>query len=124
MEELFARLRALADPTRFRVVEMLLARDFCVGGLARRLRISEAAVSQHLRILRDVGLVTGSKSGYFVHYEVDRDMFGKIADQLVAMSKTPRIEMAPCQPHAKDECPNCGLHDGSFAGHTQRELRQ
>jgi len=40
--------------------------------LAARLDVTQGAVSQHLRIMRDAGLVTGEKRGYYVHYRLKR----------------------------------------------------
>jgi len=65
-------LKALADPTRLRLLQHLAAADLCVGELARRLSITSSAASQHLRILRDAGLVTPDKRGFWVHYQVNR----------------------------------------------------
>ena len=48
---------ALADPTRRRIVELLAQRDYAAGDLARRFDMTPPAVSQHLRLLRDAGLV-------------------------------------------------------------------
>jgi DNA-binding transcriptional ArsR family regulator len=50
-------LNALGDSTRRQVFEMLRARPSSVGELARRLPVSQPAVSQHLRVLREAGLV-------------------------------------------------------------------
>jgi DNA-binding transcriptional ArsR family regulator len=51
--------KALADETRFKLLTLLLSHDLCVGALARHLGTSEAAVSQHLKQLREAGLVKG-----------------------------------------------------------------
>jgi DNA-binding transcriptional ArsR family regulator len=48
---------ALADPTRRKIVEMLAARELPAGEIARRFDMTAPAVSQHLRLLRDAGLV-------------------------------------------------------------------
>ena len=40
--------------------------------IAADLAVSQPAVSQHLRVLRQAGLVAGHKSGYYVHYRLDR----------------------------------------------------
>lgn len=50
-------LVALADPTRRKLFEHMHRREYLVGELATTLRISQPAVSQHLRVLRDAGLV-------------------------------------------------------------------
>jgi DNA-binding transcriptional ArsR family regulator len=48
---------ALGDPTRQRIVEMLAARELSAGEIARRFDMTAPAVSQHLRLLREAGLV-------------------------------------------------------------------
>jgi len=63
--------KALSVDTRIRMVELLKERSLCVNALAARLEISSAAVSQHLRILRDLKLVEADKRGFFVHYRVN-----------------------------------------------------
>ncbi|MDP9105375.1 MAG: metalloregulator ArsR/SmtB family transcription factor [Candidatus Eremiobacteraeota bacterium] len=48
---------ALGDPTRQRIVEMLAARELSAGEIARRFDMTAPAVSQHLKVLREAGLV-------------------------------------------------------------------
>ncbi len=60
-QEIVQVFKTLSDETRFNLVRLLLTHDFCVGALAHRLGISEAAVSQHLKSLREAGLVKGEK---------------------------------------------------------------
>lgn len=88
MTELVNMLKALSDNTRYRLVNLLLKHDFCVGALATHLNISESAVSQHLKVLRDAGIVRGDKRGYYTHYYVDRKMLQQLADQMIKLSKT------------------------------------
>ncbi|NQU41810.1 winged helix-turn-helix transcriptional regulator [bacterium] len=64
--------KVLAVDTRVRMIELLKTRSLCVNALARILKITPAAVSQHLRILRDADAVTADKQGYFVHYHINR----------------------------------------------------
>ncbi|RPI07683.1 MAG: ArsR family transcriptional regulator [Zetaproteobacteria bacterium] len=63
--------RALSVEARVRMVELLKERALCVNALARELKITPAAVSQHLRVLRDSDLVVPDKRGNFVHYRVN-----------------------------------------------------
>ena len=78
-EEQAAMFKALADPTRLRIVQILCHQHepeaLCVNALAGLLGITQSAVSQHLRMLKNVGLVKGERQGYHVHYSVD---FGAI----------------------------------------------
>ena len=92
MQELQVRvLKALADKTRFQMVTMLLHRSLCVGALAKRLGITEAAVSQHLRVLKLAGLVSSEKRGYYVHSSINVEVLADLAEALsdMASSKVP-----------------------------------
>lgn len=64
-------LDALGDPTRRLVFELLRSGPRSVGDLAAELPVSRPAVSQHLRILQDVGLVTHRRNGTRHLYELD-----------------------------------------------------
>jgi DNA-binding transcriptional ArsR family regulator len=76
--EKLARIsKVLAAGARVRMIDMLKERSLCVNALARILAITPAAVSQHLRVLRDADIVTAEKKGYFVHYRVNRATLAK-----------------------------------------------
>jgi DNA-binding transcriptional ArsR family regulator len=64
-------LKVLSVGTRVEVVRLLKRRMLCVNALAARLHVTQGAVSQHLRIMRDAGLVVDEKRGYFVHYRLN-----------------------------------------------------
>jgi DNA-binding transcriptional ArsR family regulator len=66
-------LIALADPTRRRLLERLTRRDHTVGELATLTRVSQPAVSQHLRILRQAQLVTIRPEGTRRYYRANRE---------------------------------------------------
>jgi DNA-binding transcriptional ArsR family regulator len=63
--------RALSVETRVRIVQLLKEHALCVNALAARLGVTPAAVSQHLRVLRDADLVIADKRGYYVHYQIN-----------------------------------------------------
>ena len=75
IEELAEIFKALSDPTRLRLVKLLGEHGgaLCVNALAHRLEVTQSAVSQHLRVLRQAWLVNGQRRGHFVHYSLDRD---------------------------------------------------
>ena len=64
-------LAALADPTRRTIFERLADRPSAVGELARELPVSRPAVSQHLRVLKDAGLVSDMAAGNRRIYQLD-----------------------------------------------------
>jgi len=63
-------LKALADETRLRILESLLAEKKCVTDLVRELGFPQPHVSHHLRILRDSGVVEGIRDGKQVCYRI------------------------------------------------------
>ena len=71
-------LEALADPTRRRVFERLRAGPLAVGEIARGLPVSRPAVSQHLKVLKDAGLVTEAAQGTRHVYRMDPRGLGAI----------------------------------------------
>ncbi|HEY8500931.1 MAG TPA: metalloregulator ArsR/SmtB family transcription factor [Clostridia bacterium] len=103
MPELFDVMKALGDETRYLLVKLLLQHDLCVGALAKRLDISESAVSQHLRLLRNAGIVKGEKRGYFTHYYIDRDFLRNAAKELTGLCELDKIEVV-CAKTNPDAC--------------------
>lgn len=87
------RLKALGDPSRYRLLQLMSERSYCVGALAHSSGLSESAVSQHLKILREAGLVYGVKRGYYTHYCVDKQALDDVIAQLEALRDTRR---KPC----------------------------
>jgi DNA-binding transcriptional ArsR family regulator len=79
IEEFADIFKALSDPTRLMLVKLLgdCMPDLCGGGplcvnaLSQRLGVTQSAVSQHLRILKHVGLVRGERHGSFMHYFIN-----------------------------------------------------
>jgi len=68
-----AVLEALGDPTRRAIFELLAGGRKAVGELAQELPVSRPAVSQHLRVLKDAGLVTAEAQGTRRLYAVDTE---------------------------------------------------
>jgi DNA-binding transcriptional ArsR family regulator len=69
---------ALGDPTRRAIFERLAEHPRAVGDLAADLPVSRPAVSQHLKVLKDAGLVTDRPAGTRRIYEVDPDGVGAL----------------------------------------------
>ena len=71
-------LAALADPTRRRIFERLRSGPQAVGALARRMPVSRPAVSQHLKVLKEAGLVADRPEGTRRVYYIDPDGLGAL----------------------------------------------
>jgi DNA-binding transcriptional ArsR family regulator len=75
LAELFS---ALSDPTRLRIISVLLEDEMNVGDIAARLAMTESAVSHQLRGLRQMRLVRSRKDGRQVFYALDDDHVAKL----------------------------------------------
>ena len=82
-------LKAIGDTKRFLLLKLMSERSYCVRALARKSELSESAVSQHLKILREAGLVYGVKRGYYTHYSVDKDALAGVISEFQEMLNVP-----------------------------------
>ncbi len=81
------KFAALADPTRRHLLEQLATGEHTVSGLAEGLSISQAAVSQHLKLLRDTGLVEARQDGRFRRYRLRPEGLTELRDWLDALDR-------------------------------------
>ena len=75
-------LRALADPVRERIVELLAGEQLCVCHLTEELDLAQPLVSHHLKILREAGLVEGERWRYWTYYRLQPDALRALANRL------------------------------------------
>jgi DNA-binding transcriptional ArsR family regulator len=73
---------ALANPTRRDILDMLLGGERTVVALAERFDMARPSVSEHLKVLRDCGLVAEDKHGRFRHYRVNPEPLQEISTWL------------------------------------------
>ncbi|MBN2008378.1 winged helix-turn-helix transcriptional regulator [candidate division KSB1 bacterium] len=81
IEELSELFKALSDPTRLKIIDLLNKSTtmLCVNAITNKLGVTQSAVSQHLRILRQAGVVISERRGYFIHYAINKKTFDKIS---------------------------------------------
>jgi len=71
VEETARCFQALSATTRIRMLSLLNEDGaLCVGALAAKLGVTQGAVSQHLRVLKEAGFVVPERRGYFIHYRL------------------------------------------------------
>ncbi len=71
MPDLTIILKALSSRPRLKIFGLLKSRSLCVNAITGKLDMTQSAVSQHLRVLREAGLVSAEKRGQWMHYAVD-----------------------------------------------------
>lgn len=70
--------RALADPTRRRILELLAEGDRTAGDIAEQFPIAFASVSHHLGVLKAAGLVATEREGQFIRYRLNTTVFQEV----------------------------------------------
>ena len=70
MKNFIKVMKALSDPNRLKIVKMLQHKTMCVCEMQAALQISQPAVSKHLRLLEEAGLVSFTKDGLWVDYHL------------------------------------------------------
>ena len=97
---------ALADSTRLKLVRLLCRQRepdaLCVNALAALLGVTQSAVSQHLRVLKAIGLVKGERRGYHIHYYMNRD---KVKDYRELLLTVLSVEEAIPEHICQNHCP-------------------
>lgn len=76
-QELARVFKALGAPSRLRILKLIRDRKLCVNAITQQLDISQSAVSQHLAVLKEAGLVISDRYGSIVHYELNRKRFAE-----------------------------------------------
>ena len=89
IEDISEKLKAISDPTRIRILQLLsqchkkdCSPMLCVNALTKNLGITQSAVSQHLKILRQAGFVKSERRGYYIHYGLNPDAMNTVCHDL------------------------------------------
>ena len=75
MDEIY---KALADPTRRKILELLRAGDKNAGQISAQFNVTNASISHHLSILKNAGLIQSEKRGQFIIYSLNTTVFQDI----------------------------------------------
>ena len=62
--------KALSDENRIKILNLISERNICAKGIAKHISLTEAAVSQHIKILKECDLIEGYKRGYRIIYKL------------------------------------------------------
>ena len=71
-------MRALADPTRREILNLLKSGPLAAGDIAARFDVTGAAVSRHLSVLKDADLIRDKRDGKFIFYELNASVLEEI----------------------------------------------
>ncbi|HEY5087605.1 MAG TPA: autorepressor SdpR family transcription factor [Gemmatimonadaceae bacterium] len=81
--------RALADPTRRAILDLLRSGSRTSGEIAEQFGSSWPTISRHLSVLKDAGLINADKEGQFMRYELAITVFQDVLEKLAAWTQPP-----------------------------------
>jgi ArsR family transcriptional regulator len=82
-DELNALFKALNDPTRREILELLKEKDLTAGEIADQFKISKPSISHHLDLLRQAGLVVSVKEGQFIYYSLNTTVMDEMLKWII-----------------------------------------
>lgn len=117
MDHTIKVLKSVSQPTRMRILLLLAEAELCSCELGGILGITQAAVSQHMNVLKRAGLVSERKSGTWVYYQLLRPSMEEALQWLNLALSSPRLatKSEPTDWHQLDRL----LADREYCGETQ-----
>ena len=80
-----ALFKALNDPTRREILELLKEKDLTAGEIADQFNISKPSISHHLDLLRQAGLVVSVKEGQYVYYSLNTTVMDEMLKWIISL---------------------------------------
>jgi len=77
--------KALNDPTRREILELLKEKDLTAGEIADQFNISKPSISHHLDLLRQAGLVVSVKEGQFIYYSLNTTVMDEMLKWIISL---------------------------------------
>jgi len=83
-EQVISTLKALGDSTRFSIIQLISqsGNNLCVNAIAHKTSVTQPTVSQHLKILKNAGIVKSSRMGNKIHYSIDTAYLNSLVRQI------------------------------------------
>jgi ArsR family transcriptional regulator len=95
-------IRVLADPLRLQIVTLLAHETLCTTHLVEETGARQTNLSNHLRVLREAGVVETEPCGRFTYYKLRPDVIASLAGQFADLAETARIT---AEANLKRSCP-------------------
>ncbi|MEV5777424.1 metalloregulator ArsR/SmtB family transcription factor [Streptomyces antimycoticus] len=83
-------IRVLADPLRFQIVTLLAKETLCTTHLVEETGAKQTNLSNHLRVLREAGIVDTEPCGRYTYYKLRPDVIARLADQFAELAESAR----------------------------------
>lgn len=109
MENLVKVFKALSDETRIKILILVSNKNICHKGISKHLGISDSAVSQHIKVLKDANIIRGYKEGYYIIYQLNQDIFDICIKFIQSLGNEPS-EYIKEKVNLKDLALGCGCN--------------
>lgn len=106
-----ALFKALNDPTRRQMLELLRAGDLTAGEIAERFDMTKPSISHHLDLLRQAGLVDSTKQGQFITYKLNTTVLDELLAWLMGFTGTSLHNTSPPDAIKPTALPNSSASD-------------
>ena len=90
--------KALNDPTRRQILDLLRGGDLNAGDIAEQFNMTKPSISHHLDLLRQAGLVEATKQGQFINYSLNTTVLDELLAWLLSFQKADQTTSQPSQP--------------------------
>lgn len=110
--------KVLSVETRIKIIELLKSGPLSVNTIAEALGISQSAVSQHLRVMKQAGLVTDERKGYHIYYSLNKDKLNKYQQELI------KVCTCGCELGRKRRISETKVALFEYKRHLEKELKQ
>ncbi len=98
LDTAIAKFKALADPIRLQVVELLRQQEMCVCDLCDRLGVAQSKLSFHLKTLREAGLLNSRQQGRWIYYSLNLAAFCELEEYLAEIRRlSPMFSAKVCK---------------------------
>ena len=84
--------KALGDPTRRKIIELLRKRDMNAGEIADYFSISKPSISHHLDLLKQAGIVLSIKEGQFITYSLNTTVFDEMVKWAIDLTQNKNLK--------------------------------
>ncbi len=108
MKEFAARFKALSDPTRLQIIEILSCGELCACDILESFQITQPTLSYHMKSLTESGFVIGEKRGSWMYYRIDVEALESVSAFIGEIS------------HGGESC-SCNMLSLSDCDHTANE---
>ena len=93
-DHIWSGFRALSDPLRVQIIELLRNQELCVCELCDKLDVSQSKLSFHLKNLKDAGLLNARQQGRWMYYSLDLSQFAVLEAYLAEFQSNIAIASA------------------------------